>query len=595
VTDDDELEARVRAYGSRWRDAHAFSADVDTARLARRSRSKVVAAVLAAVAVVAGAIGVAAALRQGDSPKPHIVTPSSTPSSANRASTTRPSPQGPSTSTPTTTNPRLVRPLTPGVESWTWVSDDHGFALVRTACGTEVCVGVRETVDGGHTWTSLAAPAALDWRAQSDPDTACVNRPCLSSIRFANPQIGWLFGPALFHTGDGGHTWTRVPSPTVADLEIANGVAMRITTADRDCGGGCAFHVDRQRVGTSTWERLAATVYGFPQLILQGRDSYAIGIPNFAGAGETVLEHSSDEGTTWVPIPDPCPGPPQGFRTAAASAAPDGALVVLCVSVDEASASIRVSTDHGKTFGPRRTVSPGIPRAAFVPITAGSSDTIAIAYSDQQHYGVVVTNDGGRTWRTTLDHATAATAVANFSPSIGFEDTTTARVSFNTASIWTTRNSGRTWTPDTVTPPAVPPCRVGQLSAAGGWQGATGSMAGVIWITNTGTTPCSLSGRPSIRLLDDRGQQLDVQASDSQDGLSPASVTLLPGIERGAQFTVVWRNWCGNATPLTVQVVLPQSQELLRVADQGFSSRPRCDQRSAGSAISIGQFEAPPS
>jgi photosystem II stability/assembly factor-like uncharacterized protein len=593
VTDDDELEARIRSYGSQWRDAHSFSADIDTTRLARRSRSKVVAAVLAAVAVVAAAIGVAAALRQGDSPKPHIVTPSSTPSTANRASTTRPSQPTPS-STPTTTGPSLVQPLTPGVESWTWVSNDHGWALVRAACGTEVCVGVQETVDGGHTWTALAAPAALDWRAQSDADTACADRPCLSSIRFANAQIGWLFGPALFHTGDGGHTWTRIPSPTVADLEIANGVAMRITTADRDCGGGCSFHVDRQSVGTSTWERLAATVYAFPQLILQGRDAYSVDVPNWAGAGETRLAHSSDEGTTWTPIADPCPGPPQGFRTAAASAAPGGVLVVLCVSIDSTSVSIRVSTDHGQTFGPRRAVSTSIPRAAFVPIAAGSSNTIAIAYWDQQRYGVVVTNDGGSTWRTTLDH-TAASAAANLSPSIGFEDATTARASFNTASIWTTRDRGQTWTPDTVTPPVVPHCFVGRLGAAGGWQGATGSMAGVIWITNTGKTPCSLSGRPSVRLLDDRGQPLDVQARELQGGQPATLVTLLPGVERGAQFSVVWRNWCGSATPLTVQIVLPQSHDILRVADQGFSSRPRCDERSAGSSIAIGQLEAPPS
>jgi photosystem II stability/assembly factor-like uncharacterized protein len=583
VTDDDEVDARVRAYGSRWRDAHSFSPDVDTARLTRRSRSKAVAAVLAAVAVVVGAIGVAAALRQGDSPKPHIVTPSSTPSEP-----------APSTSTPTTAKPSPAQPLTTGVESWTWVSDDHGWALVRTACGTDVCIGLRETVDGGHSWTSVAAPAALDWHAQSDADTACASRPCLSSIRFANAQVGWLFGPALFQTADGGHSWTRMSSPTVVDLEIANGVAMRITTADRDCGGGCTFHLDRESVGTSAWQRLAATVYGFPQLMLQGRDAYAIGIPNFAGAGETMLEYSSDEGTTWTAVPDPCPGPPEGFRTASASAAPDGVLVVLCVPVDEASASIRVSTDHGRTFGPRHPVPPS-PRAASASIAAASQDTIAIGYSDLQHYGVAVTNDGGSTWRTPLDHAVAATAAASLNPSIGFEDTTTARVSFNTDSIWTTRDRGRTWTPDSVTPPAVPPCRAVGLRAAGGWQGATGSMAGVIWVTNTGTTPCALSGRPSIRLLDGRGQQLDVRARAFEDGQPPASVTLLPGVERGAQFAVVWQNWCGNATPLTVQVVLPQSHDILRVADQGFSSRPRCDERSAGSSIAIGQLEAPPS
>ena len=120
-------------------------------------------------------------------------------------------------------------------------------------------------------------------------------------------------------------------------------------------------------------------------------------------------------------------------------------------------------------------------------------------------------------------------------------------------------------------------------------------MGGGIWLTNTGTTPCSLSGRPSIRLLNELGEQLDVQARNFEDGQSDASVALEPGVERGAQFTVVWSNWCGSTAPLTVQVVLPQSHDILRVTDQGFGSRPRCDNRSARSFIAIGHFEVPPS
>jgi hypothetical protein len=142
---------------------------------------------------------------------------------------------------------------------------------------------------------------------------------------------------------------------------------------------------------------------------------------------------------------------------------------------------------------------------------------------------------------------------------------------------------------------AVPGCRVGRLRAAGGWQGAGGTMGGAIWLTNTGTMPCSLSGRPSIRLLNELGEPLDVQTRDFEDGQANAPVTLEPGVERGAQFAIVWSNWCGSTAPLTVQVVLPQSHDILRASDQGFGSRPRCDNRSVKSFIAIGRFEAPPS
>ncbi len=35
----------------------------------------------------------------------------------------------------------------------------------------------------------------------------------VNSIRFATPSIGYLFGPALLMTSDGGRTWVREKSP----------------------------------------------------------------------------------------------------------------------------------------------------------------------------------------------------------------------------------------------------------------------------------------------------------------------------------------------------------------------------------------------
>jgi hypothetical protein len=121
---------------------------------------------------------------------------------------------------------------------------------------------------------------------------------------------------------------------------------------------------------------------------------------------------------------------------------------------------------------------------------------------------------------------------------------------------------------------------------------ADDSMGGAIWLTNTGTSPCSLVGRPGVRLLNTRGEPLDVQDGKFEGYKHDAVVTLEPGVERGADFMVVWLNWCGSAAPLTVRVVLPYSGCVLRVTDQGFASRPRCDNPSARSFISIGHFES---
>ena len=46
---------------------------------------------------------------------------------------------------------------------------------------------------------------------------------------------------------------------------------MRMTTADRDCGAGCAYSLDLTKVDGNPWQRLpGAPIYQLPQLLLQG-------------------------------------------------------------------------------------------------------------------------------------------------------------------------------------------------------------------------------------------------------------------------------------------------------------------------------------
>src|SRR5205823_1010972 len=121
-------------------------------------------------------------------------------------------------------------------------------------------------------------------------------------------------------------------------------------------------------------------------------------------------------------------------------------LVVLCLPVDQQRGTIRVSTDRGQTFGAPHAV-PSIPLNAYSsPVAAGSAQTIAVAYTDDHQDGVVVSNDGGTTWHTTLQPAAQPTTASTYRPTLGWQDATTARVSFNTDAIWTTRDSGRSWT-----------------------------------------------------------------------------------------------------------------------------------------------------
>jgi photosystem II stability/assembly factor-like uncharacterized protein len=382
-------------------------------QLARSRRHTVAAAVVAFAVGAAAAVGVAVLVARDDQARVRVGN-------------------GPTGAT----TPSAPTPLSTGIESWTWVNDDHGWALLRRPCGTKVCPRLRETTDGGRTWRTLPTP-----------DTS------VSGVRFATPRVGWLFGPALFETRDGGQTWSREKSDQVVDVEAADGVAIRMTTADHDCGTGCAQYLDRLKVGAAGWQRLpGGPILQLPQLLLQGPDTYVAGIPNFAGAGEVDLRASRDEGATWTDIVDPCAQHTgRRYRTASASAAPGGVLVVLCRSVVPPGATIRISQDRGQTFGAAHAI-PDVPAGELSPVAAGSAQTIAVAYSDQQQYGVVVTNDGGATWDTTLRTSSAPTSASAFPPTLGWQDAKTARVSFNTDAIWTTRNGGRSWTRHLVSP-----------------------------------------------------------------------------------------------------------------------------------------------
>jgi hypothetical protein len=64
-------------------------------------------------------------------------------------------------------------------------------------------------------------------------------------------------------------------------------------------------------------------------------------------------------------------------------------------------------------------------------------------------------------------------------------------------------------------------------------------------------------------------------------------------VERGAFVKVDWFNWCGSRAPLEVEVALADSSRTLTVNDEGFGGRPRCDQPSARSLLSVGPFQPP--
>jgi hypothetical protein len=168
------------------------------------------------------------------------------------------------------------------------------------------------------------------------------------------------------------------------------------------------------------------------------------------------------------------------------------------------------------------------------------------------------------------------------------------------------------WIPAAPPPPRVPPlapaCRLSQLRVSRAdprlgvfFNGATGSLVGVVTFRNVGT-PCSLLGRPRIRLVG-RGAGQVRQRQIALPSLGRAADVLPPpfstrALPRGrlAGVQIWWSNWCGvgnqgggnlSAPPAGVEVTLPSGGTArLRVVRV-----PRCDRPAEPSRVAVRPFE----
>lgn len=85
-----------------------------------------------------------------------------------------------------------------------FVDADYGWALGRSVdCGiNRVCpVAISATADGGQTWRAIPAPTTYQ--------AGSIAPGGVEHIHFANHSDGWVFGPSLFATHDGGLIWTE--------------------------------------------------------------------------------------------------------------------------------------------------------------------------------------------------------------------------------------------------------------------------------------------------------------------------------------------------------------------------------------------------
>jgi uncharacterized repeat protein (TIGR01451 family) len=157
------------------------------------------------------------------------------------------------------------------------------------------------------------------------------------------------------------------------------------------------------------------------------------------------------------------------------------------------------------------------------------------------------------------------------------------------------------------TPRPVPPttrvCTPDDLTATAEWQGATGSMAGAIRVTNVSSSACVVDGPPKVALIKAGTTTMPTAYSASQvlpGGTGPPGPGLLEPGDQGSWW-LFWTNWCGrDLVPTTVAVTLPDGGgTVVAVAGSstpgpGMGGTPRCDAPGSPSPLTVTAFEYQP-
>jgi photosystem II stability/assembly factor-like uncharacterized protein len=326
-----------------------------------------------------------------------------------------------------------------------WVSVDDGFAVGTAPCAQGRCVHVLRTTDGGVTWSDTGGDGL---------PSSCAGS-CPTRVRFADTEVGYLFGPTLFMTTDGGATWTDQPGASTYGLETARGTAVRLVT-DQVCPG-CRFELQRSPVGTADWATVhrsdlmrsdAALVRQVHQLVAALEANPAGG----AGDAHTTLLLSQDDGQTWTQRDDPC-GTTPGDAADEIDAAHvvlslTGEVVVLCQRrawrSNGGNSTGILSADGGATFS----TPTGFAEATDATSVAAAGNGVLLAETHQGSSGDVVlqrSTDGGRTW-TEVARAPLPGGDTD-APYLAFSTTRVATwVPQPGSAVWRTSDGGATWT-----------------------------------------------------------------------------------------------------------------------------------------------------
>jgi hypothetical protein len=324
-----------------------------------------------------------------------------------------------------------------------------GFAR----CGSRECPKIATTTDAGASFQSLPAPGGRFKLV-----------PAASGIAFANSRDGWVFGPRLYATHDGGRHWKAISIPgTVTQLEPGSDEVFAVVQPPEPAcykTGSCTRRTTpkaplwRVAPASDAWRRDPATVAHGASVGLgvHGRSIWVIDTETSrdglaVGSG---LQHSADDGAHFALEPGRRFGIP-GFYF------PVSNKIVWVYTSGGHFMFAQRSTDAGAHFRPvgplsySKTTPNNYPNGSSLK---PASSRTAVAASDLPGHSLIRTLDAGATWRVVhapLDRRGFWGVIGFTTPNVGYALWTDPGppAAKNSTQLWRTKNAGATWSPVT--------------------------------------------------------------------------------------------------------------------------------------------------
>ncbi len=331
------------------------------------------------------------------------------------------------------------------IESFTAVSPSRWWLLGTVPCDGELCPEIAATADAGASFTTMPAPGGAYPASQATPP--------VSSIRFADPTDGWVFGPKLYATHDGGERWSAVNLPgRVAALEPGLGqVFATVDPPTPPCyrNGTCNASTPgpqlwRSTPGTNRWTVDAAAGYVSAGLAVHGQSVWitnSMATKDGPALGLRLL-YSADGGDHFVTQPQPVTGVACDYQ-------PVSNHVLWAYCSGGHFMFVYRSTDAGAHFTETQdTQTPNANNCPNGSRLAAATETTAVAACNLGGEPLLLTTHGGATWtvaQPALNHSGYWEPIGFTTPDVGSMLWRTGYGPTSVVQLWRTTDGGQSW------------------------------------------------------------------------------------------------------------------------------------------------------